>query len=129
MITHYSKQCTVVFDGYPEFSTKDTTHIRRTKGRGGRSIKLALNNSLAVEKEDFLLNKNNKQDFLFILGNILRDKGVEICHAPDDADTLVASTSLEKAGVSSVAVIADDTDILVLLLHHTEMSSCPIYFV
>ena len=65
VIIHYSKQCTVVFDRYPDFSTKDTTHMRRTKVKVGRSIKPALNNTLSVKKEDFLLNKNNKQDFYY----------------------------------------------------------------
>ena len=33
LMTHYGRECTVVFDGYPDFSTKDTTHIRRAKGK------------------------------------------------------------------------------------------------
>ena len=61
LMTHYGRECTVVFDGYPDFSTKDTTHIRRAKGKVGRIIKPTLNNILSVKKDEFLSNKINKQ--------------------------------------------------------------------
>ena len=35
-----------------------------------------------------------------------------------DADTKIASTTLEVAQESPVIVVADDTDIVVILLHH-----------
>ena len=64
LLKHYGSKdnITVVFDGgYLEPSTKDTTHLRRSKGKLGRLIKPALSNSLFVKKGDFLLNNDNKQ--------------------------------------------------------------------
>ena len=46
--------------------------------------------------------------------------GVAVHQAPGDADTLIVSVALEKAlnDRMYVSVLAEDTDILVLLLHH-----------
>jgi hypothetical protein len=38
--------------------------------------------------------------------------------ALNDADTMIVETALGAAGSSDVTVVADDTDILVLLLFH-----------
>ena len=38
---NYGEKAEVVFDGYPdEPTTKDTTHLKRTKGKKGRLVKL-----------------------------------------------------------------------------------------
>ena len=124
---NFKKERCVVFDGYPDFTTKDSTHIRRTKGKLNRVIKPELHNILSVKKDDFLLNKYNKQCFIFLLGNLLKLRGFEVHHADDDADTSIVAAALEKATTSSVALVADDTDILVLLLHKADMNLHPLY--
>ena len=49
-----AKNVTVVFDGgYLLPSTKDSTHIRRSKGRLGRKIVLSLRNPLTMKKLTF----------------------------------------------------------------------------
>ena len=65
--------------------------------------------------------------FHFLLGNLLKLRGFEVHHADDDADTSIVAAALEKATTSSVALVADDTDILVLLLHKADMNLHPLY--
>ena len=54
-----------------------------------------------------------------MLGNLLKLRGFEVHHA-DDADTSILAGALEKATTFSVALVADDIDILVLLLHKAD---------
>ena len=60
--------------------------------------------------------------FHFLLRNLLKSRGFEVHHADDDADTSIVAAALEKATTSSVAFVADDTDILVLLLYKADMN-------
>ena len=54
---------TIVFDGgYDAASNKDTAHVRRAKGRTGKTVGLHLNNQLSMSKSNFLLSKGNKQN-------------------------------------------------------------------
>ncbi|KAJ8890145.1 hypothetical protein PR048_009652 [Dryococelus australis] len=47
-----------------------------------------------------------------------QDKGYSVIYAHADADTLILKTALNIAKERHITVVADDTDILVLLLHH-----------
>ena len=117
LISHYGckEKITVVFDGgYLEASTKDTTHLRRLKGKVGRKIVPSLTNALAVKKDTFLLCKHNKQLFLLMLGQQLTNAGIEVQHASNDA--------LEKSQQKGpVTVVGEDTDLLMLLLYHYQI--------
>ena len=67
---HYGTGTTVVFDGgYDKPSTKDSTHLRRTKFKRGRQVNFTESMTLKMKKDDFLLNKVNKQRFLELLSN------------------------------------------------------------
>ena len=65
--------------------------------------------------------------FHFLLGNLLKLRGFEVHHADDHADTSIVAAALEKATTSSVTLVADDTDILILLLHIADMNLHPLY--
>jgi len=56
--------------------------------------------------------------------------GVAVHQAPGDADILVVSVDLEKAlnDQTHVCVLAEDTDILVLLLHHWHQCMNDVFF-
>ena len=56
--------------------------------------------------------------------------GVAVHQAPGDADTLVVSVALEKTlnGQMYVSVLAEDTYILVLLLHHWQQCMTDVFF-
>ena len=59
---NYGENAEVVFNGYPdEPTTKDTLHLKPTKGEKGRLVKFVLNSKMTISKEKFLLNKVNKQ--------------------------------------------------------------------
>ena len=70
-----------------------------------------------VTKTRFLTNHKNKDGFVRFLGNYLKEQGI-VCHfARDDADTLIVKVALVLSATSSVEIVADDTDILIMLVH------------
>ena len=65
---NYGKNAKVMFYNYlDEPTTKDTIHLKHTKGKKGRLVKYALNSKISMSKEKTLLNKVNKQVFLWHL--------------------------------------------------------------
>jgi len=75
------------------------------------------------KKEDFLNNKANKQRFIHYLSNKLERAGCSIDHATHDADVLIVQTAVASAHTKDTVLIGDDTDLLILLLHHVEMDA------
>ena len=67
---------------------------------------------------DFLNNEHNKAEFIKLLTKYFRAEGVAVIQAEADADTDIVATALREAEFKTVTVAADDTDILVLLIHH-----------
>jgi len=126
--THYGSDVAVVFDGYCNGpSTKDHEHMRR-------STKCAADVILDEEKPShrdqsaFLANENNKEAFVLLLIDHLQAAGITVNQALNDADTLIAETALEiAASVGPVTVVADDTDVLILLIHHFRPSMSDIF--
>ena len=76
------------------------------------------NSSLALPKDKFLGNIKNKQRFICLLSEKLKVKGMTVHHAIDDTDTLVALRSIHIAKDTDVTVIANDTDVILLLCHY-----------
>ena len=86
----------IVFDGYPSApTTKDTTHLKRTKGKKGRLVKFSHNTKLTMSKDKFPLNKENKQVFLQGLTSYMNLNGIESVQSYADADVLIATTAIE----------------------------------
>jgi len=82
------------------------------------------------DQNAFLANERNKSAFISILVTRLRAAGHTVHQATDDADTLVVKEALKLATAKKVvSVIANDTDILVLLLYHfcSDMSDIFMY--
>ena len=107
----------VVFDGYQGSTIKDMTHKRRSKGKYGLTVTFEKNMNLAVTKEVFLSNKENKQRFIIMLGEELSKNGCTVFHDTSDADYLIVKKTMESAAENKVVLVGDDTDLLVLLLH------------
>ncbi|KAK7088764.1 hypothetical protein V1264_022644 [Littorina saxatilis] len=108
----------IVFDGYMSGpSTKDMTHLRRTKGRRGAAVHFSPDMVLRSTKEQFLANAENKQRFICALGTAL-EKNCTVIHAKADADVQIVLSATHCAREKVTAVIAEDTDLLVLLGHH-----------
>ena len=50
-----------VFDGYENRNTKDMTHQRQSKGKAGATVTVAANLTTTMKKDQFLVNRKNKQ--------------------------------------------------------------------
>ena len=128
-VTNKYGKCCVVFDGYSCPSTKDHEHHRRGS-RSSSYIRIEEHMSVDVDQELLLANDENKKQFICLLKNRLSLVGHDVHQASNDADTLIASKALELASSGRlVSVIADDTDILVLLIHHYQPNMADIHFV
>ena len=115
--SHYG-DAVIVFDGYDESSTKDMTHMKRSKGKKGVSVTFTANMNITVSKEDFLTNNLNKKQFVSLLSRQLESTGSKVFMAKADADLLIVNKAIEAAETRNTVLVGDDTDLLVLLLHH-----------
>jgi len=82
-------------------------------------------------KDDFLSNKDNKQPFINLLDNHLERNGCNILHARAYADLLIARTTIAVAEADKTKptiLVADDTDVLLLLCYHSKPTTPNIYF-
>ena len=109
-------QATIVFDGYTcGPSTKDNSHLRRKKSSGSNTVLFTRDMACTLHKEDFLSNKENKQRFIYLLGEALEQQGCVVLHADADADVLLVQTAIASAGNKNTVLVGDDTDLLILL--------------
>ena len=69
-----------------------------------------------------MTNYANKQRFVNELAEALEFDGFKTALCLSDADKTIVRTALETPSVQ-VTILADDTDILCLLLHHVFFSS------
>ncbi|KAK6178791.1 hypothetical protein SNE40_011298 [Patella caerulea] len=83
---------------------------------------------LQMKKEDFLSNKDNKQQFVNMLGDCLKSDGNNVRHASGDADVLIVLTAIESPQHHDTVLIVEDTDLLVLLFHHIKDAKNKVFF-
>ena len=71
-------------------------------------------------QDNFLSNTNTKVQLIKMLSQYLKYDGNEVINCSDDADSSICHTPLDLAttGEKEVVLIADDTDILVMLTYH-----------
>ena len=127
-VTKKYGKATVIFDGYnsgPDI--KDITHKRHSHGTGP-TVALSLQTVVSLKKKDFLSNKANKQNFLSILSSQFEEAGCLTAHARSDADVLIIQTAIQSSKTVNTVVVGEDTDLLVLLLHHAHMDGKELYF-
>ena len=118
----------IVFDRYNDDpTTKDVTHLRRTGDCVGVTVLFASGMMIKSKKDEFLNNKANKQRFIHYLSDNLERAGCSVDHAKDDADVLIVLTAVASARHKETILIGDDTDLLVLLLHHAEMDAHEVF--
>ena len=114
----------IVFDGYNDNpTTKDAIHLRRTGDCVGVTMHFASGLMIKSKKDEFLNNKANRQRFIHHLSDNLERAGCSVDHAKDDADVLIVLTAVASARHKETVLIGDDTDLLVLLLHHAELDA------
>ena len=118
-----------MFDGYSKCSTKDHEHLRRQqKGSSCPDIVVAENLEVNISREDFLSNGSNKQQLISLLAKRLREEGHTVRQCESDADTKIVDAALKIASLGQiVTVVADDTDILILLLYFWSSEMAAVY--
>ena len=120
---------TVVFDGYSnEPSIKDTTHCRRNGTTSIPVVQLNENMPLTFKKEQFLGNKDNKQNCVCLLGQKLEETGCHVKYSEGDADLLIVQEAVAAASYTDTILVVDDTDLLVLLIHHAKDTTFTVFF-
>ena len=63
--SHYGKDCTVVFDGYPDTeTTKRAEQERRAETKNSRDILFDSNTPTTTSQGDFLANRKNKRSLI-----------------------------------------------------------------
>jgi len=125
---HFSCSAVIVFDGYNNgLSIKDQEHHRRANNVTPDIIIEGTKNAYG-DQNAFLSNERNKSAFVPLLVACLQAAGHTVRTASDNADTLMVKQALDiaKAG-QAVSVIANDTDILVMLVYHFQSDMSDIF--
>ena len=118
----------IVFDGYENGpSTKDSAHQRRTKGKPGVLVNFTSGMKNNINKYVFLSNKKNKHRFIHMLSGQLAEQDCKLYHAPGDADVLIAKMTVKTAKNIDTVLVADDTDLLVLLCYYVDQEAHDVY--
>ena len=76
-----------------------------------------------MKKEQFLANRQNKQCFIFMLSEELIKNNCEVHHASGNADLLIVMKAVQSANSSNTVLVGDDTDLIILLCHHSSIES------
>ena len=145
----------LIFDCYIENSTKEVTRLQRAGKHASRGHKLQLSSPLPQQQVLLNVTENKRQliDIIcqYCLDNPIRSDNSLVVTGPDtpieynhglviyredmktsheEADVIIPNqvSMLAEIGLSSIRVVADDTDVFVLLLHavHTENIKCDI---
>ena len=112
--------CCVLFDGYEYDSTKDHEYKCHETGKLSASIVIAENAQVHGDQQAFFSNEKNKTNLISLLTTHPRGIGHHVEVSRGDADTtLIVSSALEFAwNVQTVTVVAEDTDVLIMLVYH-----------
>lgn len=109
---------TIVFDGYSKGSNaKDVTHMRRSRALGP-DVTFTGVMHCQLKKDEFLSNHRNKEKFIYFLGAHLEECNYSVMYAEADTDVLIVKTVVESSHHIDTVLVRDDTDLLVLLIHH-----------
>ncbi len=76
----------------------------------------------------FLGNKKNEQQFINILSKELKKKHCQVYHAAGDADVLILQKTVECAATTNTVLVGDDTDLLILLCYHANLTLHDMFF-
>ena len=119
---------TVVFDGYHDRpSVKDSTHQRRQQKKHPK-VSFTPTTVFTGKKEDFLSQGSNKQGLINMISDRLREKGCTVMNAEGDADYDIVQSAIAVSEYKTTTLIGDDTDLLILLLHHMDSHKKTLYF-
>ena len=73
---------------------------------------------LNMKKTDFLMKLDNNQWFLEMLVIKMNEAKLKSIQSSGDANFLIVQTAIPSEVTRATVVIGEDTDLLILLLHH-----------
>ena len=85
-------------------------------------VEISDGNACPSDRAEFLTNYTNKQNFVNLLACKFELHGFKAVLCPSDADTTIVKTCLQFKD-KPITVLADDTEILCLFLHHMYCSN------
>jgi hypothetical protein len=83
---------------------------------------------VTMKKDEFLPNTTKKQTCINMLSAYLQKTNCLTYHAPGDADLLIVQKAVDSATKRFIVLIGDDTDLLILLICHTNLESHDLFF-
>ena len=72
-----------------------------------------------VSKESFLANSSNKEILIRLIGEKLSNSNCKVTYANKDAEMDIAKVGVHESLTKITTIIAEDTDLLVLLLYYS----------
>lgn len=114
-----------------EPSTKDHEHMRRMAGKKvSPDLRVNPDLNISCDREVFLANERNKEALIKLICAELTKHNICVHQAKDDGDTLIVKTAIDlvKTVNTPVVVVAQDTDILVLLCYHCPSNCSSLFF-
>ena len=84
---------------------------------------------LTMSKKAFLGNASNKQALIYLLADEMVRAGIHVEHPLGDADYKICQTARAHTITSPVAVVAEDSDVFQLLVHHADPAASNVYMV
>ena len=79
------------------------------------------------QKNGFLRNSANQKQLIKLFSSKFRQTQIDVRESKEDADTLTAKTPKNCPEDGSVVVASEDTDVLMILLHHWNRDSRDIF--
>ena len=120
---------TVIFDGYGTSSTKDHEHLRRYSVPLSSFVTIRDSHTVPYNQKQYFSLSKNKAELIKYLTKKFNENGIQCKICPGDADVDIVRSALCQAEISPfpVVVVADDTDIAVLLLYHWKQHMSDVY--
>ena len=91
-----------------------------TGGKVGTEDTFTRDIKLTMSKDVFLSNVANKQNFIDMLSHYLQLAGCLTEHAEEDVDLLIEQTAVQYAATKNTVLVADDTDLVILLCYYAD---------
>lgn len=104
--------------------------LKRRKGTTSSNVNITHDSmQVTAKREVFLRNSRNKVQLIKLLKRQLTSSGIASYVSVGDADVMIVEKAINFASdKTDVAVVADDTDILILLTYHWKQEMSEIYF-
>lgn len=111
---HYSKNATIVVDGYnsEKFEVKSDERYRQGRNKILKELKFTEGMLIPRNNEFFLFNIKNEARFvMFLITYLKKETNLKISQAIEEADTLIFHTALNVAEHSEEKFIVVDADV------------------